>query len=402
MAAFPPAEDAQVTLANWRTKPFNEWGFRNVRQLLPTANVARSDTPAPLPSAPQYLDDVAFEGLDGRPTVLADALKAVDADGAIVLHRGRIVGEWYDHGLTPAAQHLVFSVTKSFTGTLAGILAEAGKLDPDDPVVKYIPEMKGSVYGDCRLRHLLDMSVAIDFTEDYTKTDGDIARYRLSTGWEVNPHGGLPSPHLRQYLLTLRTDGTRHGDTFHYVSPNTDVLGWVYERACGLPYAEILHQYLWAPMGAEHDAYVTIDSHGAARAAGGFCATLRDLARFGEMMRNNGLSGSGQQVVPRWWVDDIRRNGNADAWARGKFVTLFPNGNYRNKWYTPDRSRAAFCAIGIHGQYIYVDPETETVVVRVSSQALAFDVPKDMMWIRACRAVGQRLKGDDEGLFINC
>lgn len=393
MAEFPPADDAQVTLANWRTKPFNEWGFRNVRELLPTANVERSDAPAAMPLNLQYLDDVTFEGLNGEQTTLAKGVRQIETDGLIVLHRGKIVSEWYDHGLTPSAQHLVFSVTKSITGSVGGILAEAGKLDPDAEVISYIPEMKGSAYGVCRIRHLLDMSVGIKFEEDYLKPDGDVARYRRSTGWDVSETGGLASPHLREYLRTLKPDGSPHGKKYHYVSTNTDVLGWVYERVCGISYAKILHQYLWAPLGAEYDAYVGIDSRGAARAAGGFCASIRDLAKFGEMMRNNGVSSTGRQVVPGWWIDDIRNNGNAEAWSRGEYVALFPNGNYRSKWYTPDRSRSAFCAIGIHGQYIYVDPQDETVIVRVSSQAGPFEIANDLMWIRACRAISDRLAG---------
>ena len=393
MAEFPPAENAQVTLANWRTKPFNEWGFRNVRELLPTANVERSRVPVALPSNPVYLDDVTFDGLDGKPTTLARGLRQVETDGFIVLHRGKIVSEWYDHGLTPSAQHLVFSVTKSITGTVAGILAEAGKLDPDAPVMSYLPEMKGSVYADCCVRHLLDMSVGIKFDEDYLDPDGDVARYRRSTGWDVSETGGLASPHLREYLQSMQPDGSKHGDIYHYVSTNTDVLGWIYERVCGMSYAKVLHHYVWDPLGANHDAYVGIDSRGAARAAGGFCATIRDLATFGEMMRNNGVSGTGRQVVPSWWIDDIRAKGNAEAWARGDYVALFPNGKYRSKWYTPDLARSAICAIGIHGQYIYVDPQDETVIVRVSSQPIPFELANDLMWLRACRAIGSRLSG---------
>jgi CubicO group peptidase (beta-lactamase class C family) len=390
MAEFPSADDAQVTLANWRKKPFNEWGFRNVRELLPTANIARSDSAVALPSRPQYLEDVSFEGIDGQ-TTLGRGLHAFDADGVLVLHRGEIVWEQYDHGMTPSTQHVVFSVTKSFTGSLCGILAEAGKLHPDDLVVKYLPELKGSAYSDCTIRHLLDMSVGIKFEEDYLKPDGDVARYRNATGWDVGVTAGLPSPHLREFLQSQNPDGSAHGEKFHYVSVNTDTLGWLYERACGMSYAKILQHYLWAPMGAEYDAYITLDSRGAARAAGGLCASVRDLARFGELMRNNGVSSTGRQVVPSWWIVDIRNNGNSDAWARGEYTVLFPNGNYRSKWYTPDRSRTAFCAIGIHGQYVYVDPQDETVIVRVSSQPIPFEVENDLAWIRACRAITARL-----------
>ena len=373
MAAFPPTEDQQVTLANWRQHPFSTWAFRNVRELLPTANIARSPEPAPLSFRQRYLEDVSFAGQNGEPTHLGEALRTSHTDGIVVMHCGQVVFEWYAHGLAPDTSHLIFSVSKSIAGTLGGILVDCGKLDPDARVTRYIPEMEGSVYGGgCTIRHILDMSVGVRFDEDYMARDGDIMKYRRSTGWEP-PEAGIQPTHLRQYLQTLRPDGTPHGHTFHYVSTNTDVLGWVYERACGMSYAKILSHYLWQPMGAQHDAYITVDSRGDARVAGGICATLRDLARFGEMMRNYGIS-DGRQVVPALWIDDIRRNGNAEAWSRGDLTKVFPNGNYRSKWYTIDRGQSPFAAVGIHGQWIYVDPANETVIARVSSQPLPMDL----------------------------
>ena len=114
-----------------------------------------------------------------------------------------------------------------------------------------------------------------------------------------------------------KPDGQQHGELFHYVSTNTDVLGWVYERACDQPYADIVSEYLWQPLGAEHDAYITVDAHNAMRAAGGICVTPRDLARFGEMIRRRGVA-NGRQVVPGAWIDDInerRRSGGVGASA---------------------------------------------------------------------------------------
>ena len=390
MAAFPPAANQQVTLANWRQHPFSAWAFCNIRELLPTANIARSPDPAPLSLGQRYLEDISFANPHGELIGFSEALLTSCTDGIVVMHRGRIVSEWYTNGLTPDTPHLVFSVSKSIAGTLGGILADCGKLDLDAPVARYIPEMEGSVYGGrCTVRHLLDMSVGVCFDEDYMAHDGDVMNYRRSTGW-VPPDASAPPTHLRQYLQTLRPDGTPHGHTFHYASTNTDVLGWVYERACGLSYAKILSHYLWQPMGAQYDAYITVDSRGAARVAGGICATLRDLARFGEMMRNYGVS-NGRQVVPVWWIDDIRCNGNAEAWSRGDLTKVFPNGNYRSKWYTIDRGQTPFAAIGIHGQWIYIDPANEIVIARVSSQPLPMDIDFDHMWLRGYDAIATRL-----------
>jgi len=387
-----PADARPITLSNWRKHPFIEWGFQNVRELLPTANIARSDKPTVLPLSPRHLEDITFEGLRGETTTVAEALRASFTDGFIVLYRGEIVLEYYNHGFTPGAQHLICSVSKSIAGTIGGILAEHGKLDPDAPVTQYLPELKPSVYGTCSVRNLLDMNVGIRFEEDYDKADGDVIHYRRSAGWDpLEP--GAPPESLRDYLRTLRPDGNTHGDTFHYVSPNTDVLGWIYERVCGMHYARIVGEYLWSPLGTQTDAYITVDSQGTARAAGGICATIRDLARFGEMMRNNGIS-NGKQVVPGWWIDDIRKNGKAEAWSRGELVVVFPHGNYRSKWYTVDRDRAAFAAVGIHGQWIYVDPAAETVIVRVSSQPLPMDLDLDRMWLRGYNVIANSLSSE--------
>lgn len=394
MRGAPPPADRMVTLANWREHPFSSWGFRNVRQILPTANVARGPSPTPLPYDRRDLQSLAFQDLGGQPISVAAALAQTHTDGFLVLHRGRILEEWYANGLTPDAPHLVFSVTKSVTGAMGGVLADRGLLDPDARVVTYVPEMAGSVYEDCSVRNLLDMTVGIAFTEEYTDPDGDVARYRQATAWNP-PRPGMPPADLRAFLCSLTARSGPHGQAFHYVSPNTDVLGWVYERAAGRPYAEILSETIWQPMGAEADAYMTLDPRGASRAAGGLCITLRDMARLGEMMRGRGQI-QGRSVLPGWWVDDIRANGDPEAWARGDLTSIFPEARYRSCWYNIDARRGTFCALGIHGQCIYIDPPAELVIVRQSSQPVAFDLDKERLWLNGYRAIADQVSARQE------
>jgi CubicO group peptidase (beta-lactamase class C family) len=295
--------------------------------------------------------------------------------------------EWYGEGMNGTTPHIVFSVSKSICGALGGVLAERGILDPDRPVTDYIPEIGASVYGTrgCTVRHLLDMSVGIKFEEDYLDPNGDVARYRRAVGWDITPPG-QPLIDLRSFLGMQKPDGTEHGETFHYVSTNTDALGWVYERATGRALSELLSDYLWQPMGAETDAYITVDAHGAMRAAGGICAAPRDLARFGEMIRRRGVV-DGRQVVPGAWIDDINENGSAEAWARGDFADLFPGAHYRSKFYQIDRKRRTLACLGIHGQYIYIDPPSETVIVRLGSDHMPLDIAATQTWRRAFDAV---------------
>lgn len=387
MSEFRPVRDKLVTLANWRTQPSSDWSFHNVRQLLPTANIAASGNPAPLENALVEIGQVAFDGIGGAAITVRDALRSTNTKGFVVMRRGKIAAEWYANGMDARTPHIVFSVSKSICGALGGVLADKGFLNPNRPVTDYVPEVSSSVYGGCSVRHLLDMSVGIAFTEDYVDPEGDVARYRRAVGWDVIKPGQSTMA-LREYLATQKADGKKHGDTFHYVSTNTDLLGWVYERAAGRPLSDLLSEYLWKPLGAETDAYITLDSEGAMRAAGGICAGPRDLARFGEMIRQRGVA-NGTQVVPGWWIDDINDNGDPAAWARGEFAEMFPDAAYRSKFYQIDRKRRTLCCIGIHGQWIYIDPISELVIVRVAAEPIPLEVENYRAWRRGFAAIVQ-------------
>jgi CubicO group peptidase (beta-lactamase class C family) len=388
MDGFPPSSDRLVTLSNWRKAPFSGWGFRNVRRLVPTADIPASGHAVPLETSLEDIGDAGFTGHDGKPTTVGQALPATSTDAFIVLRRGQIAMEWYGNGMSATTAHIVFSVSKSICGALGGILAERGLLDPDAPVVDYVPELKSSVYAGCTVRHLLDMAVGIAFNEDYDDPRGDVARYRNAVGWDPLPAGDQPID-LRSFLALQRPDGQQHGGLFHYVSTNTDVLGWVYERACGRAYADIVSEYLWQPLGAECCAYITVDAHNAMRAAGGICVTPRDLARFGEMMRQRGIAG-GRQVVPAAWIDDINMRGDACAWAQSELADVFPKASYRSQWYRIDRDKSVLVAFGIHGQWIYIHPDAELVIIRMASESTPLDPDRVRGWRRGFDAIAAR------------
>jgi len=389
MRGSPAAHEAQVTRGNWRTFPAIRWGFTHVREFLPTAEVRRSPQPTAIASAPRDVGRIGFATADGKPTTVQSTLHETFSDALLVMHRGMLIHEWYGDGMTATTPHLVCSISKSVAGTLGGILFARGLIDPEARVTRYIPELEPSVYSDCTVRNLLDMAVGINFEEDYEDPAGDVARYRFSSGWDLPP-AGVEASDQRTYLATLRPSGIPHGKVFHYVSPNTEVLGWLYERACGQPYARILSDYLWQPMGAEEDGSMTLDSHGMGRIAGGLSVTARDLSRFGEMIRCRGVV-EGRQVVPGWWVDDIHNNGDPQAWADGDLAEIFPGARYRSKWYTIDASRNDLAAIGIHGQWLYVDEASDTVIVKLATQPKAMDIPIDHRWLAAFRAITAHL-----------
>ncbi len=374
MDSFPPVPGAQVTLANWRTAPFNSWAFHHVREIIPTAEIANNPASVQnLETAPEDLAKFTFADGRGRRWGFADFLRASNTDGLVILKNGRIIHESYANGMTAGTPHILMSVSKSMLGLLTGILVEQDILAVDRSVADILPEVSGTTYRDATLRHLLDMRAGVAFDEDYLATDGTIIAYRKATNW--NPLApDETETDLRAFYRYLTDSDGQHGRGFHYVSPNTDLLGWVIERASGYRYADLMAQLLWEPLGATRSAYITVDRLGAPRAAGGMCATARDLALVGQLLLEDGTRDS-KQVVPSAWIADIAGNGNAAAWNAGSFAPYFPGRamHYRSKWYVDNEAGPMLFGLGVHGQNLFVDPASDLVVAKFSSQELPLD-----------------------------
>ena len=389
MRGSPPPPGEQVGLENFQDFPYLRWGFLNMRQLLPTANVSRgAGNPSALEHAPRDLDSIRFEGSDGSAMSVAQLIEAGYTDGFIVLKDGRIATEQYFNDLRPDQPHLLQSVTKSFAGSLAGILIGRGELDPDAPVVDIIPEIAGSAYGDATLRHVLDMTVGIAFREDYEDPKSEVGILTAATGWLPRVDFETPDG-LRHFLGSLKAAG-EHGAKFHYVSANTEVLGWVLERVSGLSFAELLSREIWQPMGAECDAYIALDRLGAPVACGGLCVTLRDLARFGQLHLQGGAV-DGRQIVPRSWIEDTVSRGDNGVWTRGERVEQWPRGSYRNQWWVSGDDHGVYCGFGIHGQVVYVDPAAGVVIAKQSTHPLAWDDKRFADLLCGFGAIGREL-----------
>lgn len=376
MSAFPPAETDLVTLANWRMAPYNKWAFQHVREIVPSADIA--NVPGDiweLVSEPRDFHSFRFEHR-GHPYSLDQFLDKTDTDGLVILHRGKIILERYGNGMTADTPHILMSISKSLTAIVAGILIAQGKLDPEQKVVSIIPELKDSVYSRATLRHVLDMRVGLDFDEDYLATSGPIVEYRKSTNWNPLGPGERPSD-LRTYLAGLKERAGPDGGPVHYVSTNTDLLGWVLERASGVRFADLISTLLWKPMGAQFSAYITVDRFGAPRCAGGICATTRDLARVGQLIVQNGARNDGT-IITGVWIEDMLRGGDPKAWAAGDLASYFGDRtmHYRSKWYVL-RDRNIALGLGVYGQNIFVDKAHEIVIAKLSSQAPPLD--KDLI-----------------------
>jgi CubicO group peptidase (beta-lactamase class C family) len=357
----------QVTLANWRTAPANRWAFHHVRELVPSADIP-NDPAAVRSLLGQFIDFAALriDPDSGEALGLEGFLRETDTDGMAIMHRGRLVFERYANGMTDETPHILMSVSKSMLGLLIGQI----DLAVERKVVDFIPEVADTAYSAATISHLLDMRAGIDWDEDYLATSGPIVEYRKATGW--NPTDSPSDLHSFYKNLTAK-DGP-HGGRFHYVSPNSDLLGWVIERATGRRYADLMSELVWKRAGAERSAYITVDRLGAPRCAGGMCVTLRDLLRVGLWM-----------IEHPSFMKEIENNGDAAAWAAGDLVQYYPGlpMRYRSQWYVLEGAAPLVFGLGIHGQNLFIDRANEIVIAKLSSQALPLDPARISLTMRA-------------------
>ena len=360
MQGFPPPEEDRATLANWRTQPYSSWAFHHVREIVPSAPIAHDPNAIwTLETGAPVMDEAA----------LAEMLAPSKNDALVIVHKGKIVHESYRNGMTASDPHILMSVSKSMLGLLAGILSEKGILDLQAPLTQYIPEIAQTAYAGATVRQALDMRVGVLFDEDYFVTTGPIIEYRKAANW--NPlAAGETAYDLRSFQSLLTEADGPHGGRFHYASPVTDLLAWVFERAAGIRYSDLMSQHLWQPLGAEQPAYITIDRIGGARGAGGMCVTARDLARVAQLIVQNGRRGD-RQIIPEGWINDIWNNGDAEAWDQGDFADKFPGlpMHYRSKCYVQRGETPLMHGLGIHGQFFFADPARELAVAWMSSEA---------------------------------
>lgn len=365
-----PRRLPQATLANWREAPYNRWAFHHVRELIASADI------------PNDRHRVRQLVAQPRELALEQFLAETQTDGFVVLHRGALIAEHYANGMSAATPHILMSVSKSMLGLVFGSLG----IDAERQVTDFVPELANTAYKGATVRHLLDMRTGVAFAEDYLATSGPIVEYRKATGWNPLGPGDAPSD-LHSFYPHLKQCDAPHGGRFHYISPNTDLLGWVIERATGRRYAELMSEHLWRPIGAEHHAYITVDRLGAPRTAGGICVTARDLARVGQWMIEH----------PSSWVQDIETGGERAAWDAGSFVAYFPGMpmRYRSQWYILEAIRKSeaplIFGLGIHGQNLFVDRGNELVIAKLSSQALPLDAARIALTMRAVSQIRKRL-----------
>jgi CubicO group peptidase (beta-lactamase class C family) len=281
-----------------------------------------------------------------------DFLERTYTNALLVMKNGRIVTEIYRNNSTPQSRFIGWSMTKSITSVLIGCAMEDGYIDSLDTAIShYLPELIGGGYEDVSIRHVMQMRSGVDYEERYDFANPGIAASNHISSLVKN------NSRFTDVAKTL-TRLNQPGEVFQYKTIDTAVLGWLIERRTGMSTAAYTERCLWEPLGAEADGFYIMDGPpgtGREFSGAGFNATLRDYARVGQMVLNGGVA-NGQRIVSEDWIKLSTQPSGGEDQRRG---------GYGYQWWTMGNSEA-FSAIGLQGQYIYIDPDTETVIVKLS------------------------------------
>jgi CubicO group peptidase (beta-lactamase class C family) len=367
MQGSPPPLNMRVPLIDWDRAPWNRWTFQHVSEIVPTARIRRGDRVSPLPAATGSLDTLAYNGPDGMTTTFGQMLDDTFTDAMLVWKDGRILHESYHNGMTPQSVHLLQSVSKSVTSATAGCLIGAGLLDPAAPITDYLPELARTAWNGASLQHVLDMTSGTRYSEDYETPDSDVGKTDYASGWKPAPDGVDASDWpgcMWDQILGLEIADAAHGARFAYRSIETDVLAHAMQRVTGKRLADLISDHLWRPMGCEEDATITVDRAGYGLACGGISASLRDMARFGLMLLNNGQV-EGCEVVPKAWCQDIRHG--AHGLYDAENYKDWPKGAYRNQFWVEDSQLGRHYCFGVFGQMVMIAPDSNMVAVKLST-----------------------------------
>jgi len=355
-------ERSDVTSGNWLDAPYNRLGFIRVAELARTQRISRGDGPVlELPRAERSLDSFCFE-FEAEKISFPQMLESTYTDGLLVLHDGVVLFEYYAGAMNPSDTHLLMSVSKSLTSTLCGVFVERGLVKPEGAVVDYIEELRGTAWEGCTVQHLLDMRAGTrwNYEEDELKIC-DVSDYRT--------HSRRDIPTDTAAWIRSIGNSHPHGGPFRYVSLESDVLGWVLERAGGGRFADLFAREIWSAIGAEFDAQILLDAAGFSIVEGGICTTLRDLGRFGQMCLQAGEL-AGRQLVPARWLARLRVRDQAliDAYADApEYDAAKPDAFYHDNWWIYDAARGIYSGLGVNGQALLIHHPTRTVVVKFSS-----------------------------------
>jgi len=372
-----PIEGSQqavtITASNGFYYPANRWSWQHMSHLYPTASLDKgAGAVSSLPVSLLNLDNLPVKVSDGQTFPLEQVLAKTFTDAFVVVKDGKIVYEKYFNGQNARSRHQMMSVTKSLSATAIYPLIKQGKINPEKKVTTYIPELAGSAWDDATVDQVLNMTVSLDYTEDYDDPNSGFNQYlqAMNLAGDNRESGGKKGMHT--FLQSIKKGPGPHGQILFYATPNTDVLCWIAARVTGQPAYQLIEKNVWSKIGAERDAYILLDQYNTPFCGAGLNATARDLARFGNIMAENGKL-NGRQIISPSFIATLQQGGSHQAFNQSHFSRLpfMKNWTYKDQWWIS--SDHAFAAIGIYGQTIYINPAEKVVIVKQTSRKVAMN-----------------------------
>ena len=360
------------------------YNFLNMDKIFPTREIKASKNPKPLKRNIKTLPETFF--FEGEEKNLQEYLDYFWSDGMIVLHKNEMVYENYWLGNNENKRHISWSVAKSFISALVGIAYEEGLIDSlDDPVTKYLDDFKETGYDGVTIKDILQMSSGVLFNEDYADYDSDINRFGRAVATGTS---------MRDFSKTL-TREREPGTYMHYVSINTQVLGFLLQEVTNKSISQYLYNKIWNPLGMEDSAYFILDDVKDEFALGGLNATLRDYAKFGLLYLQNGRWND-NQIISKQWIEDSHSTDGIHLVPGERETSSNPWG-YGYQWWVPGFPDTDYTASGVYNQYIYIDPLSEIVIAKTSSNykyTSELQMSKDMH-IAMFRAIANHISSID-------
>ena len=373
--------ELDINLNNWRTHPYNRIAFSNIEKILPTSIIKKGNNSVRFKNKFEDLKSLTFLNKYKEHQSLKEYLKKNFTDMFLVIKKGNKVFEWFSENQNSNKSHILFSISKSLTGLIAGVLIEKRLIDESKNITFYIPEVKNSAYDNATIRNLLDMTVSSNFQEEYLDKSGLFNLYRQATGF--NPRDKDTKIGLKGFLKLIPKSHNTHGNNYQYCSPNTDLLGWIIERVTNKKFSEFFSEEIFQKCNPNFNAFVTLDNEGSPRTAGGICMNINDLAKIAELVRCRG-SIENNQIIKENTIARLIDYKADYPWPSVERGRLFPKGGYRSKWYQTGHKNKEICAIGIHGQWIWVDQIKEVSIVMFSSRKTPLSLSKDINFSLLC------------------
>jgi CubicO group peptidase (beta-lactamase class C family) len=362
-----------IDWSNWDHPTHLAYSQRAMREFWPTAVMAPSARATPLKVAAQSLDlsrlNVGEPGTKRQMTLEQLVDRRMYNDALLIMHKGEVWHESYRNGMQETDLHVNHSTTKSLTTLLLALAVDDGLVDPLSPITAYIGELADlPAWRKISVQQALDMRTGLAYTEHYDDPDCLCWSYFRATGYYPPLEDTLPGYYawIRRHMTELECDP---GSKFNYASPITNALGLIAEAVYGDSVARLLEQKILRPLGAEREAWINLDPSGVAVTEGQLSLCLRDFARWAHLFLADGEALNGRRIVPASWFEDIvtPRQELRDAWRRGEYALMFPEGQYRNQTYVLDEACSQLAMLGIHGQFALIDRASDTLVVAYGS-----------------------------------